>query len=57
MTQGILFGIGAALCFNSTCSLPSQYFKKKRGLATGVVFGAGGIGAAVISLALGSTLR
>lgn len=33
-------------------TVPSLWFKKKRGLATGVVYGGAGIGSAVIALTL-----
>jgi MFS family permease len=36
LSQGMLFGIGASLVFIPAISLPSQYFSKKRGLATGI---------------------
>ncbi|KAM0754661.1 MFS general substrate transporter [Meredithblackwellia eburnea MCA 4105] len=50
MTQGVMFGVGQALCFGSAATLPSSYFLKKRNLATGCTFAGGGIGGAVLSL-------
>ncbi|KAB2102622.1 hypothetical protein AG0111_0g8704 [Alternaria gaisen] len=52
VTQGFLFGIGAALLFLPAASLPSLWFKRKRGLATGLVYGGAGVGSAVIALSL-----
>ncbi|KAH7401383.1 putative monocarboxylate transporter [Pyrenochaeta sp. MPI-SDFR-AT-0127] len=52
ITQGFLFGTGAALVFLPAATVPSLWFKKKRGIATGIVFGGAGIGSAVISLSL-----
>lgn len=56
ITQGCLAGIGAAMCFNTTAALPSQYFKVRRGLATGIVYALGGLGAACLSLLLGELI-
>jgi MFS family permease len=36
--------------------LPSQYFSRKRGLAIGIVYSAGGVGGAVLSLVLDALL-
>ncbi|KAJ1674488.1 hypothetical protein EV182_003178, partial [Spiromyces aspiralis] len=44
LTQGVLFGIGSAFCFIPPCSLPSQWFTKKRGLAIGLVVAGSGVG-------------
>ncbi|KAH7112910.1 putative monocarboxylate transporter [Dendryphion nanum] len=52
VTQGFLFGIGAALLFLPAATVPSLWFKRKRGLATGMVYGGAGIGSAVIALSL-----
>ncbi len=38
-------------------STPTQYFNKKRGLANGIVFAAGGLGGAVISFAMDGLLH
>ena len=37
--------------------VPAQYFKKKRGIANGLVYAGGGIGGAVMSLTIDSLLR
>ncbi|KAL2126222.1 hypothetical protein VTI74DRAFT_1406 [Chaetomium olivicolor] len=52
VTQGFLFGVGAALLFLPAATVPSLWFKKKRGLATGIVYGGAGVGSAVIALSL-----
>ncbi|KAH6880834.1 putative monocarboxylate transporter [Thelonectria olida] len=52
ITQGVVFGIGAALLFLPAATVPSLWFKKKRGLATGIVFGGAGVGSAIIALSL-----
>ncbi|KAF8940355.1 major facilitator superfamily domain-containing protein [Dissophora ornata] len=46
LTQGVLFGIGASLVYYPAIAVPSHYFTKKRGLATGLAVsgvGAGGL--------------
>ncbi|KAG0281625.1 hypothetical protein BGZ97_009235, partial [Linnemannia gamsii] len=47
--QGILYGLGASLAFFPSLSLPSQWFKKRRGFATGIVVAGGGFGGLIIS--------
>ncbi|KAK3828282.1 MAG: major facilitator superfamily domain-containing protein [Benniella sp.] len=47
--QGILYGLGASLAFFPSLSLPSQWFKRRRGLATGIAVAGGGFGGLVIS--------
>ncbi|KIK54668.1 hypothetical protein GYMLUDRAFT_176845 [Collybiopsis luxurians FD-317 M1] len=51
VTNGIIVGLGTSMSFMLCSTLPSQYFKRKRGLANGAVFGASGIGGAVLSVA------
>ncbi|KAF9914410.1 hypothetical protein BX616_008379 [Lobosporangium transversale] len=46
ITQGVLFGIGSALAYYPAIAVPSHYFTKRRGLATGIAVsgvGAGGL--------------
>ncbi|KAG0319331.1 hypothetical protein BGZ99_005151 [Dissophora globulifera] len=47
--QGILYGLGGSLAFFPSLSLPSQWFKRRRGLATGIAVAGGGFGGLVIS--------
>ncbi|KAJ3026673.1 UNVERIFIED_CONTAM: hypothetical protein HDU68_005259 [Siphonaria sp. JEL0065] len=49
-TQGILFGVGASFVYFPAVSLPSQWFLKKRGLATGIAVSGSGCGGLVFSL-------
>ncbi|KAJ3402828.1 hypothetical protein CcCBS67573_g05425 [Chytriomyces confervae] len=51
-TQGALFGIGASLVYFPALSLPSQWFSKHRGLATGLAASGAGLGGMVFSLAV-----
>ncbi|KAI1756905.1 major facilitator superfamily transporter [Xylaria castorea] len=57
VTNGVLLGLGYGLTFIVTSSTPAQYFSKKRGLANGIVFSGGGLGGAVLSLALDPLIR
>ncbi|KAJ3833075.1 major facilitator superfamily domain-containing protein, partial [Lentinula raphanica] len=50
VTNGIIVGLGTSMSFMLCSTLPSQYFKRKRGLANGAVFSAAGIGGAVLSV-------
>jgi MFS family permease len=43
-TESILMGIGVSLCFMVSSVTPAQYFKKRRGLANGIVYAGGGLG-------------
>lgn len=36
LSQGVMWGLGASLIFIPSIGLPSQYFSKRRGLATGL---------------------
>ncbi|ORY03792.1 MFS general substrate transporter [Basidiobolus meristosporus CBS 931.73] len=49
LTQGLLYGVGSSLCFFPAISVPSQWFKQRRGLAVGIAVSGSGIG----GLALG----
>ena len=57
VTAGVVLGIGVSLCFTVVGSVPAQYFNRKRGLATGIVFASGGLGGAVISFLMEALLR
>ena len=47
-----LFGLGYAFNFWACNSLAGEYFRKKRGLAVGIVYGGSGLGGAVFSIGL-----
>ncbi|KAF9093836.1 hypothetical protein BGX27_001552 [Mortierella sp. AM989] len=47
--QGIVYGLGASLAFFPSLSLPSQWFKRRRGFATGIAVAGGGVGGLIIS--------
>ncbi|KAF9977420.1 hypothetical protein BGZ73_006047 [Actinomortierella ambigua] len=49
LAQGLLYGIGGSLAFFTSVTIPSQWFKKRRGLATGITVGGGGIGGLILS--------
>ncbi|KAF9965956.1 hypothetical protein BGZ70_003711 [Mortierella alpina] len=49
LTQGILFGIGASLAYYPSIAVPSHYFTKKRGLATGLAVSGVGVGGLVLA--------
>ncbi|KAH8904855.1 MFS general substrate transporter [Coniochaeta sp. PMI_546] len=51
-TVGVVMGVGTSMCFMTVSVIPAQYFLRKRGLANGVVFAAGGLGGAAISLVM-----
>ncbi|KAI7834661.1 major facilitator superfamily domain-containing protein [Kickxella alabastrina] len=43
-TQGLLYGLGASFPFVAGTSIPSQWFTRRRGLATGIALAGSGIG-------------
>ncbi|THU86596.1 MFS general substrate transporter [Dendrothele bispora CBS 962.96] len=49
LTQGIMFGFGSGFAFIPAVTLPSQWFTKRRGLATGISVSGYGIGGLVLS--------
>ncbi|GAB0132785.1 hypothetical protein EsDP_00001211 [Epichloe bromicola] len=51
ITHGILFGVGGGLTILPCSTAPLQWFRKYRGIATGIVFGGGSLGAAVMGVA------
>ncbi|KAK2752571.1 hypothetical protein FQN55_006684 [Onygenales sp. PD_40] len=57
VTEGLVLGIGVSLCFMLVSVAPAQYFKAKRGLANGIVCGAGGLGGAAISLSMDAVIQ
>ncbi|KAG0304279.1 hypothetical protein BGZ98_005736 [Dissophora globulifera] len=44
LSQGLLYGLGSSLTYFAGMSLPSQWFTKNRGLATGIAISGGGVG-------------
>ncbi|KAH7121600.1 major facilitator superfamily domain-containing protein [Dactylonectria macrodidyma] len=55
--HGIFFGVGGGLSIFACSTAPLRWFKKYRGLAMGVVFGGGSLGAAVMSIATNLLVR
>ncbi|OSX59972.1 hypothetical protein POSPLADRAFT_1059268 [Postia placenta MAD-698-R-SB12] len=49
LSQGILFGLGISLSWIPSIALPSQWFKKRRSLASGIASSGTSIGAVVLS--------
>ncbi|KAJ3288089.1 hypothetical protein HDU79_005101 [Rhizoclosmatium sp. JEL0117] len=47
---GLMYGTGASLIYFPAVSLPSQYFEKRRGLATGIAVAGTGCGGLVFSV-------
>ncbi|SPO07528.1 uncharacterized protein DNG_10222 [Cephalotrichum gorgonifer] len=52
ITWGAVFGVGAAFLFITAATVPSLWFKRKRGLARGPVYAGAGIGSALIAVVL-----
>jgi MFS family permease len=50
LSQGVLQGIGCGLLLPMIFALPSQWFKKRRGVATGFVIAGSSFGAGVPAL-------
>ena len=50
LTQGVLFGIGLGFIFTSSVGVVSQWFLKKRSVATGIAAAGSGIGGLIFSL-------
>jgi MFS family permease len=55
--EGLMYGLGAALCFFSVATLPSQYFLRRRNLATGLVYAGSGVGGAIFSIITSQLLK
>ncbi|KAJ2826020.1 hypothetical protein GGI24_003011 [Coemansia furcata] len=51
LTQGIMFGIGAACIFSPSVSLPAQWHEKRRPLATGIAVAGSGAGGMIFTVA------
>ncbi|KAM0331644.1 hypothetical protein ACHAQA_003323 [Verticillium albo-atrum] len=54
---GVLLGTGMSACFMAISLAPAQYFKRKRGLANGIVYAGGGLGGAVMSIAANAMIE
>ncbi|KAG9121665.1 hypothetical protein FRC07_002301, partial [Ceratobasidium sp. 392] len=52
ITQGILQGLGCGLLLPMTFAIPSQWFRRHRGVATGIVIAGAALGGAVTSLVI-----
>ncbi|KAJ3027069.1 UNVERIFIED_CONTAM: hypothetical protein HDU68_004552 [Siphonaria sp. JEL0065] len=50
LTQGILFGTGSSIAYFPAVSVPSQWFNKRRSIATGIAVSGSGIGGLAMSL-------
>ncbi|KAF9579245.1 hypothetical protein BGW38_004574 [Lunasporangiospora selenospora] len=50
LSQGILYGLGAAMANPCILAAPSQWFLKKRGLASGIGISGSGVGGLVFSV-------
>ncbi|WWC90128.1 uncharacterized protein L201_005061 [Kwoniella dendrophila CBS 6074] len=50
LTQGVIAGFGQGLALPLFMSLPSQWFYKRRGLASGIAIGGAGLGGGTITL-------
>ncbi|KAK0443068.1 major facilitator superfamily domain-containing protein [Desarmillaria tabescens] len=49
LTQGVLFGVGSGFAFIPAVCIPSQWFTKHRGLATGIAASGYGVGGLLLS--------
>ncbi|KAI8805391.1 major facilitator superfamily domain-containing protein [Cladochytrium replicatum] len=56
LTQGFMFGLGSSFAFFPAVSLPSQWFEKRRSVATGMAMSGSGIGGFVFSIVVGKLL-
>ncbi|KAI8810330.1 major facilitator superfamily domain-containing protein [Cladochytrium replicatum] len=56
LTQGLMFGIGSSFTYFPAVSLPSQWFDKKRSVATGIAVAGSGIGGFIFSNVVGKLL-
>ncbi|KAI5818153.1 major facilitator superfamily domain-containing protein [Pyronema omphalodes] len=52
LTQGVLFGIGMGFLFTGSVGVISQWFAKKRSVATGITAAGSGIGGLIFSLSI-----
>ncbi|GAA5866484.1 hypothetical protein JCM8547_000639 [Rhodosporidiobolus lusitaniae] len=57
VTEGLMFGYGQSLIFFAGATLPSAYFRRRRNIATGLVYSGGGVGGAVFSIIVAQLLQ
>ncbi|KAL2802753.1 major facilitator superfamily domain-containing protein [Aspergillus granulosus] len=57
LSQGICFGFGMGSLFISTVGIPNQWFKKRRGIANGIVAAGSGTGGLIYSLATNAIIQ
>ncbi|GAA5973947.1 hypothetical protein JCM11641_001235 [Rhodosporidiobolus odoratus] len=57
VTQGLMFGTGQGMVFFPSAMLPSQYFSRRRNIATGIVYSGAGVGGALFSIISSQLLR
>lgn len=55
--SGVLYGLGSCLLYSISNILPTQYFSARLGLASGIVKLGGGVGAAVLAVAIEAMIR
>ncbi|KAI9496815.1 major facilitator superfamily domain-containing protein [Zychaea mexicana] len=54
LTQGVMFGIGAAFLYVTAVSVPPQWFNRRRGLGLGIVTSGSGVGGVVLPFIISS---
>ncbi|KAL5336389.1 major facilitator superfamily domain-containing protein [Aspergillus crustosus] len=57
LSQGLCFSLGLGSLFMSTVGIPNQWFKKRRGIANGIVSAGSGTGGLIYSLATNSMIN
>ena len=57
MAQGVLFGVSMGLLFAPSVAIPSQWFTKRRALATGICAGGSGLGGVIFNLATNAMIE
>ncbi|KAH7338230.1 major facilitator superfamily domain-containing protein [Rhizoctonia solani] len=57
LTQGVLQGLGCGLLLPMIFAIPSQWFRRRRGVATGIVIAGSSLGAAIPSLVVQTMLE
>ncbi|KAJ2300871.1 hypothetical protein IWW55_003865 [Coemansia sp. RSA 2706] len=57
VTQGLLYGLGASFPFVAGTAIPSQWFIKRQGLATGIALSGSGIGGMWMTSATSALIR